>query len=63
MKLGQLVKELQKLAVKHGTDVNVEINIEAEAFSFEEDAIAHGIERSEGWKDYLGEEWIEIYLK
>ena len=63
MKLGQLVKELQKLEVKHGSDVNVEINIEAESFSFEEDAIAHEVDRSEGWKDYYGEKWVEIYLR
>ena len=41
MKLEQLIKELQKLESKYGTDVNVEFNIEADAWGYEEDAVAY----------------------
>ena len=63
MTLSQLIEELKKLEKEHGEEVNVEICIEADAWSFEEDVVAHEISNLEGWEDSNGDKWVEINLK
>ena len=63
MKLGELVKQLQELESHHGSDTKVEINIEADDWSYEEDAVAHKIHRSDGWDDSKNQKWVSIYLR
>ena len=63
MKLEQLIKELQKLESKYGTDVNVEFNIEADAWGYEEYAVAHEIDQTHGWDDSKNQKWVNIYLR
>ena len=63
MKLEQLIKDLQKLESKYGSDVNVEFNIEADTWSSDEDAVAHEIDQTHDWEDSKNQKWVNIYLR
>ena len=63
MTLQQLIEKLEKLKSKHGENANIEFSIEADAWSYDEDAIAHEIDHTEEWDDSKGEKWVEVYLK
>ena len=67
MKLGELVKKLQELETQHGSDTNIEFNIEADTWSYDEhrdqDAVAHEIDQTHDWDDVKNQKWINIYLK
>ena len=63
MKLGELVKKLQELEKHHGSDTNVEFNIDACDWSNDEDAVAHDIDQTHGWDDVKNQKWVNIYLR
>ena len=63
MKLGELGKKLQELENHHGSDANVEINIEADDWSYDEGLVAHEIDHTDGWDDSKNRKWVSIYLK
>ena len=64
MKLGELVKKLQELEKHHGSDTNIEFNIEADDWSIgDEDRVAHEIDQIHSWDDVKNQKWINIYLK
>ena len=63
MKLGELVKKLQELEKHHGSDTNIEFNINAGGWSSDEDAVAHEIDQIHDWEDVKNQKWVNIYLK
>ena len=63
MKLGEFVKKLQELEKHHGSDTNIEFNIEAGDWSSDEDAIAHEIDQTHDWDDVKNQKWVNIYLR
>ena len=63
MKLGELVKKLQELETQHGSDTNIEFNIDADTWSCDEDAIAHEIDKMHDWEDVKNQKWVNIYLR
>ena len=63
MKLGELVKKLQELETQHGSDTNIEFNIDSGDWSSDEDAVAHEIDQTHDWKDIKNQKWVNIYLR
>ena len=63
MKLGDLVKKLQELETQHGSDTNIEFNIDADIWSCDEDAVAHEIDQTHDWEDVKNQKWVNIYLR
>ena len=63
MKLGELVKKLQDLESRHGSDTNIEFITEAADWGFEEDAVAHEIDQTHDWEDTKNQKWININLR
>ena len=63
MKLGELVKKLQELETHHGSDTNIEFIMEADCWSYEEDAVAHEIDQTHDWEDVKNQKWVNIYLR
>jgi len=63
MKLGELVKKLQELETQYGSDTNIEFNIDAGDWSYDEDAVAHEIDQIHDWEDSKNKKWVNIYLR